>query len=72
MFKRSTAVVALVTLVSSLFTTGVSAYTSAQLEAANALAAQGYINDHTANPAGYNLDQNVLRQEIAKVAFNIA
>jgi hypothetical protein len=28
----------------------------------------GYINNHSSNPDGYNLNQNVLRQEIAAVA----
>lgn len=48
------------------------AYTSAQLDAANSLAAQWIINDKSANVLDYNLDQNVLRQEIAAVARWVA
>jgi len=72
LFRKSTATVALVTLVSGIFSTGVSAYSNKEVEAANYLASQGIINNHTANPAGYNLDQNVLRQEIAAVARGVA
>lgn len=71
LFNKATAVLALVTLVSGIFSTGVSAYSPAQLEAANALAAKGIIVTK-ADAAGYNLDQNVLRQEIAAVARGVA
>jgi hypothetical protein len=71
MFKKAVASIALVTLVSGIFSTGVSAYSTAQLEAANDLAAKGIINAQ-ADAAGYNLDQNVLRQEIAAVARGVA
>jgi hypothetical protein len=50
---------------------GVSAYTNAQLEAANTLAASGVIVDHSNDPMAYNMDQTVLRQEIAAVARGI-
>lgn len=50
----------------------VQAYTSSQLDAANILAADGIINDNASNPTAYNLDQNVLRQEIAAVARWVA
>lgn len=71
LFKKTTAAVALVTLVSGIFSTGVSAYSNAEVEAANYLAGEGVINTK-ATAAEYNLDQNVLRQEIAKVAVNMA
>ena len=71
LFKRTTATVALVALVSSVFTTGVSAYSVAELNAAAALAAKGYINTQT-DAAGYNLDATITRAEIAKVAANVA
>ncbi len=71
LFKKATASIALVALVSSVFSTGVSANSSSQIEAANALAAKGFINTQ-ADAADYNLNQNVLRQEIAKVAANMA
>ena len=72
LFKKTTATVALVTLVSGLFSAGVSANSTSQIEAANALAAVGYINDHSDDVAAYNLNQNVLRQEIAAVARGLA
>lgn len=72
LFKKTTATIALVALVSGIFSTGVSAYSSTQVEAANALAEAGIINDHSSDAAAYNLDQNVLRQEIAAVARGIA
>lgn len=50
----------------------VSAYTTVQLDSANTLAWEGIINDNSATPANYNLDQNVLRQEIAAVARWVA
>ncbi|MBT3727046.1 S-layer homology domain-containing protein [bacterium] len=71
-FKKTTATIALVTLVSSVFTTGAFANSSTEAEAANALAAKGYINDHSNDTAAYNLSQNVLRQEIAAVARGVA
>ncbi|MDD2908049.1 MAG: S-layer homology domain-containing protein [Candidatus Gracilibacteria bacterium] len=72
LFKKTTAAVALVTLVSGIFSTGVSAYSTSEVEAANALADAGIIVSHSDNSAAYNLDQNVLRQEIAAVARGIA
>jgi len=72
LFKKTTASIALVTLVSGIFSTGVSANSSTEIEAANALADKGYINNHSDNTAAYNLNQNVLRQEIAAVARGIA
>ena len=71
LFKRTTAAVALVALVSGVFSTGVSAATTAEVDAANSLAENGFINTQS-DVAGYNLEQTVLRQEIAKVAANIA
>ena len=47
-------------------------YTSSQLDAANTLADEWIINHNGSNPAGYKLDQNVLRQEIAAVARGVA
>ena len=43
-----------------------------ELESANSLASKNIINDHSNNPDGYNLDDNVLRQEIAAVARWVA
>lgn len=72
LFKRATATVALVTLVSGIFSTGAYASSSTEIDAANALAAAGYIVDHSDDTAAYNLNQNVLRQEIAAVARAVA
>ena len=72
-FKKATASIALVTLLSGIFSTWVSAANStAQIEAANKLAELGIINNHSGDATGYNLDQGVLRQEIAAVALGIA
>lgn len=71
LFKKAIASLALVALVSGIFSTGVSAYSSAQLEAANDLAAKGIIVTK-ADAAGYALNQSVLRQEIAAVARGVA
>jgi hypothetical protein len=73
LFRKITAGVALTAMVMSTTFTGVSAATStAELDAANALAAKGAIVSHTFDPAAYNLGDNVLRQEIAAVAYEIA
>lgn len=48
------------------------AYLNSELESANFLAGKWFINDNSRNPSNYNLDKNVLRQEIAKVAVKIA
>ena len=72
LFKKTTATIALVALVSGIFSTGVSASSSTEVEAANALAVAGYITDHSDDTAAYNLNQNVLRQEIAAVSRGIA
>lgn len=42
------------------------------ISAANSLASRGIINDHEDDPESYNLDDNVLRQEIAAVARWVA
>jgi len=72
LFKKTTATLALVALVSGIFSTGVSAASNSEIDAANSLATNGYINDHSDDTAAYNLNQNVLRQEIAAVARGIA
>jgi hypothetical protein len=72
LFKKTTATIALVALVSGIFSAGVSASSSTEVEAANALAASWYIVNHSTDAAAYNLNQNVLRQEIAAVARGIA
>jgi hypothetical protein len=71
LFKRTTASVALIALVSSVFTTGVSAASSDEIAAASALATKGYINTQ-ANVSDYNLDMFISRAEISKVAANVA
>jgi len=55
-------------LVSSL----VSAYTPDQLTAANNLANRQIIQNHAGNPADYNLDSPVLRQEIALISRRVS
>ena len=48
------------------------AYTTEQLKAANSLAKRWIINDHLMNPSAYNLDSQVLRQEIAAISRWVA
>lgn len=55
-----------------LFGTSVFAYTSSMKESANSLASKWIINNHSDSPDLYNLDQNVLRQEIAAVSRWVA
>ncbi len=43
-----------------------------EITAANYLASNKYINNHSNNPNEYNLEQNVLRQEIALISRRIA
>ncbi|MCH2188659.1 S-layer homology domain-containing protein [Candidatus Gracilibacteria bacterium] len=59
-------------ILSSLFTFGVSGYSSDMLDAANSLAERGIINDKSNNPSAYSLDSAVLRQEISAVARGVA
>ncbi|QFR39302.1 hypothetical protein A9Q91_03635 [Candidatus Gracilibacteria bacterium 28_42_T64] len=59
-------------VVVSLSVAAVSASYNDMIEAANNLASDGIINDHSDNTSLYNLDDNVLRQEIAAVARGVA
>lgn len=45
---------------------------STPLEAANSLAERWIIKDKSSNPSDYNLDKNVLRQEIAIVSLRVS
>ena len=71
LIKKTTASFAIVALASGLFANGASAYSTADVDAANRLADAGVIVKQS-NPADYQLDRNVLRQEIAAVARGIA
>ncbi|PZM85681.1 hypothetical protein DLH72_01710 [Candidatus Gracilibacteria bacterium] len=71
LIKKTTASIALVAIASGLFANGASAYSSSQVEAANKLADKGIVVKHS-NPADYQLDRQVLRQEIAAVARGLA
>lgn len=72
LFKKLTATTAVVVLASGLMVTGVSAASSSHIEAANKLAGKGIINDHSTDTAKYELNRNVLRQEIAALARGVA
>lgn len=50
----------------------VSAYSQEEVDAANLLAKDGVINDRSSSPKDYNLDATIQRQEIMKVALNMA
>jgi len=71
LFRKVAASITLVALVVSTGATGVSAYSTAELTAANGLAAANVINDHAANPADYNFASLLLRNEAAKIAVNL-
>ena len=47
-------------------------YTNDQLESANDLSERGVIKDHKMDPKAYNLDENVLRQEIALISRRVS
>ena len=71
MFKTTISIITLVTI------SWLSVYASLNLNeeelyAANNLAEQKIINDHVSDPENYNLNDNVLRQEIAAVARWVA
>lgn len=60
-------------LLSMLVSTWFANYTSdSMLDSANNLAERSIITDKSENPTDYNLDDNVLRQEIGLVAMRIA
>lgn len=47
-------------------------FTDIEIDSANFLAKKGIIVDNSANPLGYNLDSNVLRQEIAGLTLEVS
>lgn len=57
---------------SFILTSQVFAYTSEELSAANSLAAKEVIKNHSDNPGLYNLDNPVLRQEIALISRRVS
>lgn len=69
--KKTTASIALVALTSGLFVNGVSAASTSEVQAAEKLAAEGIVVKQ-ANVADYQLDRQVLRQEIAALARGVA
>lgn len=73
LLKKLTASVALVALVSGLFSnTTFADINTSELEAAKILAEAGVIVNQNSDTKKYNLGSNVLRQEIAAVAMKIA
>ena len=71
LFKKTTASVALVALVSGTFSTGVAAMDLAEINAATSLADKGFINEVT-TVADFRLDATITRAELSKVAAMIA
>jgi hypothetical protein len=71
LFKKATASVALVSLVSGVFSSGVAAMNLAEIEAATSLANKGVINK-VDTVADFRLDATITRAEAAKVAAEIA
>ena len=74
MFKKAITTVALLSITWAISFASYSAVVDnkSELESANSLAKQMIINNHSANPENYNLNDNVLRQEIAAVARWVA
>jgi len=70
MLKKITALVTIIAIGSINFSAFW--YTNSQLEAANSLAQRSTIKDHKNNPKDYNLDSNVLRQEIALISRRVS
>lgn len=64
--KKIFALLALMSMFSS-----VSAYTDAELEAANFLAEKWIIKDNSENPEDYNLDMEIRRWEMMKITINL-
>lgn len=71
LFKKTTASVALVALVSGTFSAGVAAMDLAEINAATSLADKGFINE-VGTVAEFRLDATITRAESAKVAAMIA
>jgi len=70
MFKKIISLAIIIAIVSTTFSAFW--YTNSQLEAANSLAQRSTIKDHKNNPEAYNLDSNVLRQEIALISRRVS
>jgi hypothetical protein len=70
MFKKAITTVALLAITGAVSFASYSAVVDnkSELESANSLAEQKIINNHKSDPENYNLNDNVLRQEIAAVA----
>lgn len=74
MIKKIISTIALISVTGAVSFASYSAVVDnkTQLESANSLASQGIINDHKNDTKNYNLNDNVLRQEIAAVARWVA
>ncbi len=72
LFKKVVATIAMTTLVAATTVTGVSASSTASVDAANKLAAEGVIVNHTNDTSKYELGNLVKRDEVAAVAFSVA
>ncbi len=72
LFKKVVATIAMTTLVAATTVTGVSASSTASVDAANKLAAEGVIVSHTNDTSKYELGNLVKRDEVAAVAFSVA
>lgn len=71
LIKKTAASLALVSLTSGILVNGASAYSASEVNAAEVLAAKGIVVKQT-NAADYQLDRQVLRQEIAAVSRGLA
>lgn len=70
-FIKITVFITSIALIWSSLSINVQAYNNWELDAANILASQKIINNHSDSPLLYNLDNNVLRQEVAAVVRGV-
>ncbi len=69
---KSIKVISVIILLLISFVWIVTAYSQAELESANNLAVREIIQNHSSNPTDYNLDSEVLRQEIALISRRVS
>jgi len=72
LFKKSTAMVAALALVSSTVAPMAQAMDTTDVMAANELAKMGIIQDNSSNTSAYNLGSSITRREMLKIMMNLS
>lgn len=72
LFKKSTAMVAALALVSSIVAPMAQAMDTTDVMAANELAKMGIIQDNSSNTSAYNLGSSITRREMLKIMMNLS